>query len=285
MKQTLLLLLSGLFLLSCSENIKKGKVDEVFPTERITDKIKVLNLGSFHFGTTSDDTVTEFDEKNKKNQKDVKKLAKMLAEFKPTIICVENMPEYNYELNRALQVFLQEPSVLNTNWGEKSMLGFEIARLSGVKEVYGIDNFLSHNYNIESELINMIDSVTYNEYTRAPFKNYPEIAVRNECYKNASFFEKMNLLNEPVFLDFLINTNTDKLLYVGTEDGFEGADEAAKFYQRNMRIYSNLNRIPMTKEDRVFILMGASHTAFLREFMSRSSKFEMVETLEYLKYK
>jgi len=89
-------------------------------------------------------------------------------------------------------------------------------------------------------------------------------------------------VNEPVYLDFLINTNADKLLYVGTDDGFEGADEAAKFYQRNMRIYSNLNRISMDKNDRVFILMGGAHTAFLREFMQRSSKFEMVETLNYL---
>lgn len=282
MKQ-ILLILSGLFILSCNEDVKTDKVDGIIQSEQIRDKIKVLNLGSFHFGFTSDKNVTGFDEKNKENEKEVKKLAKMLAEFKPTIICVENMPEYNYELNRALQVFLQEPSVLNSNWGERSMLGFEIARLSGVKEVYGIDNFLTHNYSIENELINVIDSVTYNEYTKEPFKNYPEIAIRNENYKNASFFEKINLLNEPVFLDYLINTNADKLLYVGTEDGFEGADEAAKFYQRNMRIYSNLNRIPMTKEDRVFILMGASHTAFLREFMSRSSKFEMVETLEYLK--
>ena len=65
--------------------------------------------------------------------------------------------------------------------------------------------------------------------------------------------------------------------------GFEGADEAAKYYQRNLRIYSNLNRIPMTNEDRVFILSGGSHTAFLNEFMKRSPKYEVVNTMDYLK--
>ena len=45
-------------------------------------------------------------------------------------------------------------------------------------------------------------------------------------------------------------------------------DNAAKFYHRNMKIYSNLNRIPMTKQDRVFIIMGSAHTAFLREFIN-----------------
>ncbi len=49
-----------------------------------------------------------------------------------------------------------------------------------------------------------------------------------------------------------------------------------------MRIYSNLNRIKLTKDDRVLILMGAAHTAMLREFIKRSPKFEMVNTVDYL---
>jgi len=282
MKQAIIFL-SALLLFSCNFENKSSVGVKVVPMNYKSDKIKVLNFGSFHFGFTSDNNKTEFDEKNQKNQSKIRAVAKMLAEFKPTIICVENLPEYNYELNRALQSFLKNPSELNSNWGERSMIGFEVARLSDVKEVHGIDNHFTHNYRVESEINNVIDSVTYNDYTKFPFRDYPCISERSKHYNNASLLEKLRLLNEPVYLDFLINSNADKLLYVGTEDGFEGADEAAKFYQRNMRIYSNLNRIPMGKNDRVFILMGASHTAFLGEFIKRSSKFEMVETLDYLK--
>jgi hypothetical protein len=39
----------------------------------------------------------------------------------------------------------------------------------------------------------------------------------------------------------------------------------------------------MKETDRVFILMGAAHTAFLRENLKRSPKFELVNTLVYLK--
>ena len=73
------------------------------------------------------------------------------------------------------------------------------------------------------------------------------------------------------------------MTYVGTENGFEGADEAAKYYQRNLRIYSNLNRLLLEKDDRVFIISGGSHSAFLREFMRRDEKYEMVNTFDYLK--
>ena len=48
-------------------------------------------------------------------------------------------------------------------------------------------------------------------------------------------------------------------------------------------MYSNLNQIPVTKEDRIFILMGGTHTAFFNEFLKRSPKFKLVNTFEYLK--
>ena len=52
---------------------------------------------------------------------------------------------------------------------------------------------------------------------------------------------------------------------------------------KNLKEQNKLNRIKMKKDDRVFILMGGAHTAFLRDFIKRSQKFEMVETLDYLK--
>ncbi len=89
-------------------------------------------------------------------------------------------------------------------------------------------------------------------------------------------------MNNNECLDFLITFNGDILTHAGSEKGFEGADEAAKYYQRNLRMYSNLNRIDLKESDRVFVLMGASHTAFFRNFFSRSPKYEMVNTFDYL---
>jgi len=39
----------------------------------------------------------------------------------------------------------------------------------------------------------------------------------------------------------------------------------------------------LDEKDRVFILMGASHTAFFQDFMSRSPRYELVNTFDYLK--
>lgn len=286
MKPTILLLC--LIFFSCNSVQKNVANTQSVQSLNENNKIQVLNFGTFHFGYTPDENKTEFDENSEKSQQEIREISKMIAKFKPTIICIENLPQYNDEINKAYQEFINNPEQLNSNYGESSMIGFDVGRLSGVTKIYGIDNYIGYNYSVgdfienSPEHTNSIDPKTYLQLTNEPFKDHPELAKREANYDNLSLLEKLKLINEPLHLDYSINTNADKLLYVGIDDGFEGADNAALFYHRNMKIYSNLNRIPMTKDDRVFILMGAAHTAFLREFIRRSPKFEMVNTLDYL---
>jgi len=284
MKLKLIFIILIILIQSCAIN-SKHELSSAKPS----DKTKVLNFGTFHFGYTPDATKTEFDEENKELQKEVREISKMIAKFKPTIICIENLPKNNNEINTAYHKFLNNSLELNTKYGESSMIGFDVGKISGVKKVYGIDNRMDYNYNIgnyiesEPKLKNSIDSKAYLEYIKTPFKDYPKLSELNKNYDKLSLIDKLKFINHPKVLDYAININADVLFYVGINDGFEGADEAVKFYHRNMKIYSNLNRIPMTKDDRIFILMGSAHTAFLREFINRSSKFEMVNTFDYLK--
>ena len=281
------IVLFSLFLNCNSKNTSNSTQEREIDIPK-SEKIQVLNVGTFHFGTTSDAHATEFDENAAQNQQQVRELAQKLAAFKPTVICVEKIPSKNDTLNTAYQNFLKDPEHLPTYDGEISMLAFEIGRLSKVDSLYGIDNHMGYNYSVGDfientpELTNSVDPETYLQLTNEPFKNQPDLARRAGNYEQSNLLEKFQLINEPAYLDYLINTNADKLMYVALEDGFEGADNAAIFYQRNMRIFSNLNRVRLKKDDRVLILMGGAHTAFLREFFKRSPKFEMVSTLDYL---
>ncbi|TMM56331.1 hypothetical protein FEE95_14910 [Maribacter algarum] len=247
----------------------------------VVEKVQVLNFATFHIhmGATSDATSVDFDENDKKNQNDAKKIAQLISEFKPTIICVEVPWGKNEELDQEYKAYLTNPSKVSTYYGEVGMVAFEVGRLSNLESIYGIDHKMGYNYNIGQEIENTIDSTTYNNYYKNPFAFHSEINVNHD---ELSLLEKLKLYNNPKFLDFLINVNADMLAFAGSENGFEGADEAAKYYQRNLRIYSNLNRIPMTIKDRVFILSGGSHTAFLGEFMGRSPKYELVDVMDYL---
>ncbi|WP_299620047.1 DUF5694 domain-containing protein [uncultured Tenacibaculum sp.] len=248
--------------------------------ESKVQKIQVLNFGTFHMGETSDENKTEFDENDKKNQKAVHKIAEMLAKFKPTVILVETRPENDEKLQSLYKQYVKNPDMKFKNPNEVELLAYELGRLSGTKRIYGIDHKMSYNYKIGAEINNEIDKEMLYKYYQNPIPYHTSIKVDRD---NLSLLNQLKLSNHDLYLDFLITVNADMLTHAGTKNGFEGADEAAKYYQRNLRMYSNLNRIKLTKEDRVFILMGASHTAFFRDFMSRSPKYKMVNTFEYLK--
>jgi hypothetical protein len=277
----IILILSTLSLINCSDLISQIDENTTQKTSVNNGKIKVLNFGTFHMGSTTDANSIPFDINDKKNQADAKAIAKLIAEFKPTIICVEVPREKNEELNKEYQKYLVNPSKVSTYSGEIGLVAFEVGRISKVARLEGIDYEMSYNYNIGSEIVNSIDSTTLKKFYANPFVSMPELSTVNPA--TLSLLEKLKINNSQKYLDFLITINADLLTHIGTEKGYEGADEAAKFYKRNLRIYSNLNRIHATKDDRIFILSGGSHAAFLKEFMERSPKYELVNTLNYLK--
>jgi len=240
------------------------------------NRIKVLNFGTFHMGGTSDYYSTEFDEHNTNNIKAVHAIAQQLAKFKPTVLVVERIPERDKEVQESYSNYLNNPKMKFKNPSEIELLAFELGRLCGTQRIYGIDHKLEYDWAIHQKIENEIDpTISFQKL----MEMIPQLM---EAEEKMSLKEKLKLINTDVYLDFGITGNADILTHVGTENNFEGADEAAKYYQRNLRMYSNLNRIKLTKEDRVFIVMGASHTAFFRDFMSRSTKYEMVNTLDYL---
>ncbi|MDZ7757718.1 DUF5694 domain-containing protein [Rhodohalobacter sp.] len=243
------------------------------------EKVEVLNFGTFHMGFTNDANTTEFDENDRKNQERVHEVAERLAEFNPTVIIVEQVPEKNEAIQNEYRQYRENPDMTFENPSEVELLAYELGRLSGTERIYGIDHKMSYNYRIGQQVDNQIDPEWHDKYYEDPFSFYPSIDVNKDTL---SLQKKLELMNTDEYLNFLIAVNADMLTHAGTENGFEGADEAAKYYQRNLRMYSNLNRLDLNKDDRVFILMGASHTAFFRNFMRGDPKYKMVDTFEYL---
>ncbi|MFU1856677.1 DUF5694 domain-containing protein [Sphingobacterium sp. NGMCC 1.201703] len=241
-------------------------------------KTKVLNFATFHMTYTPDAHKVKFNEKDDKNKKETYKIAKMLAEFKPTIICVEVLPTKNEELNSDYRNFKENKEYTPKYAGEIALIAYEIGKMAGVNKIYGIDEqqTAAYNYNIGRELENQVDSITSKKYSASIFKEFM-------AAENLSVLEKLKLFNRKATFQKFINLNADILTHNSTKGNFEGADEASKFYRRNLRIFSNLNQIPVNNDDRIFIIMGATHSAFLDEFMQRSPKYELVDVENYLK--
>jgi len=270
--KTFILLLANFAILQLQAQ-QKPIFEDKFP-----DAVQVLNFGTFHMGYTPDATTVDFDEHNEKNQQEVHKIAKMLAEFKPTVIIVETPPSFDLKLQKEYNDYLINPKMKFKEPSEIELLAYELGRLSGTKRIYGIDHQMGYNYMIAGEVKNKVNDNTYEKYFALIEKE--EIKLN---YDKLSLLDKLKVDNHPQYLDFLLNVNADILTYVSSDGKTEGADEAAKYYHRNLRMFSNLNQIKFDANDRVFIIMGASHTAFFNDFMKRSPKYKLVDPFLYLK--
>jgi len=260
----------------------ESSILEAFEPPAEDNRIPVLNMGTFHFGYTTDARSEEFDEHSDDNLRASHEIAAQLAEFKPTVLLVENVPERDSGLQAMYRSYLQNPDTVFENPNEVTMITFELGRLAGVDRIYGIDHKMGYNYSIGEQMDNKIDSAAYRAFMNNPFGHVTSTELN---MVELSLHDKLLIHNHPDFLGVMITINADILTHVGSQEGFEGADQAARYYQRNLRMYANMNRLDLLPDDRVFFLSGASHTAFFADFLKRSPKYRMVSALDYLNRK
>ncbi|WP_105003075.1 DUF5694 domain-containing protein [Tenacibaculum sp. SG-28] len=238
-------------------------------------KIPVLNFATFHMGKTSDANKTTFDEFDKKNQKEAQEIAKLLAAFKPTVILIEDIPENNEFRQKELQEYLKNQSLNFKNISEIHLIAFEVARITGIEKIFGIDHIMGYDYNSQFQKINA---------EKDPFimRYFQHVHAQQSKMKNFNLLERLIVTNTNEALDFIYNINADLMTYVKDDPNLKGAETAAKMYERNLKIFQNINQLNLNENDRVFIISGSAHASFLKDVMQRSVKYKLVNTLDYL---
>lgn len=252
------------------EDIKdKAKIENDTP-----DKIRILNFGSIHLSGSTDAHSSITDIHDPKVKADIKKIVDRLVNFKPTIICVEIPPESTEYINKTYQKYKSDQTNRINYSEEVNVIGLEVARLSGAKKIYGIDNPIGFDY---PGLISIANNNTSDSlYVQSIMEKYETLNKKPllEQFKEVNTKEyKMETFD---FYNFLASMHNP--------DNFEGADIIAEFYKRNLRMYTNFSDIPLTKDDRVLILMGATHTAYFDIFIGNSPKYMLVKPEEYTNY-
>ena len=240
----------------------------------------VLLLGTWHMGETSDANKSRYDASKPERRAEITELAQQLAtQFKPTKIIVEATPEEQATMDSLYAAYLKNPEKLSTYGGEIGLLAFQIARWSGAS-LHATDHKMEYAYGTIARLADSTKNQVVNNYYA---QLMPTLTKAAQLESMASTKQLYRFTNTPEYLSFLKNSNADLFLHVNTDGNFEGADVAADFYKRNLRIFANINRLEISPEDRVLVLNGATHVAFFHEFMKSSPKYNVVDAQEYLK--
>ncbi len=275
-----LLWIIPVLLLSCSQKEATEKstlkpASAYFPKE----KTPVLVVGTFHFdypnldvSKTQDEDKIDVLKAPKKSE--VTELVAYIKKFKPTKIAIEAFP--NWEATQKLKAY--NSGAYREERDERFQLGIRIAHELKLDTLYAIDsdNLSEDLEKIDSTYIQNLfkdfdfqNEDPYNGYMMDWFKEEGKLAAKT------NLLELFKLINSKEWQqygygaylvgDFKLDTN-------------RGADILSIWwYNRNLRIFRNLQKMTAGKNDRLLVIFGNGHASILRQLLDASPEYEFVE--------
>jgi pheromone shutdown protein TraB len=162
---------------------------------------------------------------------------------------------------------------------EMQQLGFRIAKAAGLPRIHGVD------YDLDVNLASvMVWAVTHGQ---------PELATAAQSLSARLLSEADSMMRHATVSEIIGALNSARAdsahgiylaaLRVGADTSYPGATAAARWYERNLKIASNILRVIDSPTDRVLVIIGAAHGPILRELLERVPGVRLVPTASLLR--
>ena len=264
-------------------------------SKSFAQKQEVLIIGSFHFNNPNFDAIkTEaFNVLADKPQQELEAITEKIKKFNPDKIFVEWDFDKQGELDSLYQLYVKgsynkyiekyksTDQFAFYNENEMFQLAFRAGKKSGLNKIYGIDYFVSLPFDT------VMNSI----------KKAKQIDLKNEIdnfVKKSA--EESNLKRKSLGLtQLLLDLNTESsrnanagfylrsLNKAGGNESFAGAFSVSEWYRRNLYMYSLVQKITLSTDKKIVILLGAGHISMIKEFIELENKFKIVELKDVLK--
>jgi hypothetical protein len=242
-----------------------------------SEPAQVLVLGTYHFANPGLDVVqVEVDDVlSESRQAEIRHLVDALAAFAPTKIAVERMPETASRLDSLFRAYRAGTHELSRD--EVQQLGFRLAALMDHDRLYPIDHRGEFPFDAVMEYAQAHDPA-FVDLVQAEIARIT--AEENRRQREHTIGQILRLTNDP---QELASDHGTYLHFsrVGAGDTYVGADLLSKWYDRNIRIHANLQRV-VQPGDRVLVIVGSGHAPILRELITFDLEMVLVEALDYL---
>lgn len=243
---------------------------------------EILLLGSFHFMESSIDFYCD------EVQNELDLLVSKLLSFQPDAIAIEAAVREQIRIDESYKKFSLK-DLQNTNKmknetlgniymfgetypitydNEAIQIGYRFGKMLGLDRIYAIDDdtmlnmdALNSPTSFLTEAMNALD-MDVKEHTKDTLQKLYQ-------YYNS---EKFSKLNHNVY----IQANA-----IHIDNHYTGAEMVTKWYERNLKIFSNIQRLAI-KSKRLFIIYGAGHLQILRELINADSNLKLVDVYKYI---
>lgn len=219
---------------------------------------EIMLMGTFHYPD-------HFEIFSDETQKEIQKICDRIAAWKPDKIAVElptreqaAIDQYYREFNPAVKENQKLGTmkrygkvVEDTYCNEAFQIGFRTAKQLGLQRVYGIDEDME----IPDEIADPVVSQIANELKelQAFLQSHTETLTEQLLLHNSQEFIRRNTL---------LYIKVNKVNF----GNYEGSMFNAIWCERNLKIFSNLQRI-CQDDQKIFLLIGSEHQKILSELI------------------
>lgn len=248
---------------------------------------RVLLLGTFHFDDAGLDAYKPehgIDVLSPRRQREIEEVVRCLVKFRPTKVAVEAPLAAAERLNARFRSFVAGESPLGRN--EIDQLGFRVAREMGHDRVYPIDAEgrryepaidLEQYAEEKGQLERLVASET-------PWEVYFEAIYRYGDVRKVRQTLRQNLLEGNREEHVLRSHGSSMVVWikVGVGDEYPGVDRVTAWYNRNLRIFANIQRITEGPDERILVIIGGGHVPILWHAAEASPEYTRVDVEEVL---
>jgi len=251
------------------------KPSSFFPME----KAQILVVGTFHMDYPNLDVIKITDEDKidilmEPKKTELTELINYIKIFKPTKIAIEAFPDWN----ATEKLSKYKNGAYKNERDERFQIAMRLASELDLDTIYSID---AESFDPEIE---KLDSVYYQNLIKDfDFESDdPYLKLYKEFYSyNNKLVSKMNLLD---YFKYINSEEYHKMDYGGylvgdfKLDSTRGADILSIWwYNRNLRIFRNLQEITTSVNDRILVVFGNGHASILRQLIQCSPEYEYIE--------
>ena len=237
----------------------------------------VLVVGTLHLANPGTDrnNVRTDDVHAPQRQAEVVAVVDALAAFRPTHVAIELPFASDSAFNASYGRYLAGADTLRSN--EVDQFGFRLAQRAGHARLWGVDSPQGMDF----------DAVAASAQAHAQQGRLAEgdsavaglVRGLQRVMASGTVGDILRFANGPTFdpahASYLLMAG------IGAGDDYAGADLAAGWYARNLRIFANVDRVA-GPGDRVLLLIGAGHARLLREFFAASPAFALADVGDFL---
>ncbi len=243
--------------------------------------IKIVLVGTFHFGETNDNHKTTFDDLfSTKRQAEIQSFTDQLARLKPDKIFVENEPNRQAYWDSVLTNYQRGKLDTNSIRNEIFQIAARVAKKADLRKLICVDHQQKLPYDKLDAFNQRLekDSVALQKVKAYKLLDYPYPYPKQTKNLAASSLSSYYLyLNSP---QADAGNRADYFVYApayGYEHDYTGVEMITSWYERNAKIFTNILRKSDPNDKLYILLFGSAHMLPLRHYFQNSPFFEVVE--------